>query len=305
MELSISQLRNFLHVVEAGSFSGAAERAHRSQPALSLSIKELERRIGHALFERSTPKQLTPLARDCLPLVRELVAAHERATQALERLAAGQSGSVSIASVMTATTHWLTDVVPEFARRYPDVNVRLIDDNSINIEKMVLAGSIDFGICGEISRDERLLFEPLARDAFGVVTRHDHPFARRRSIDWKLLEGQPLVGTVTHRSLASHPEAAPLQQPAMYVENMTAVLALLDRGSHITVLPAMALPPYARGLTFVPLKNPLVEREIGFLSLCASAPRPPATAMKAMVKARAGSRRGEQSARAMPRSKLQ
>jgi DNA-binding transcriptional LysR family regulator len=288
VELSVAQLRHFLHVVDTGSFRAAAERAHRSQPALSLSIKDLEHRLGQPLFQRTKPAQLTPFAQDCLPFVRDFVAAHERACESLGRLASGESGSVSVASVMTATTHWLSDVVPEFARIHPDVSVRLVDENSTNIEKLVAAGTIDFGVCSQVSTGtEQFVFEPLARDAFGLVCRHDHALARRRSIDWDALVGQALVGTTTHRSLAAYAQAAPLQQPAMYVENMSALLALLDRGNHITVLPALAVPPYATGLTFVRLKNPTVERELGILSLRGRVPRPPAAAMMDMVRARA------------------
>lgn len=286
MNLSIAQLRNFLHVVDVGSFRGAAERAHRSQPALSLSIKELESRFGQPLFERTTPTHLTPLALDCVPIVRDLVEHYDRVCESLERLANGQTGSLSVASVMTATTHWLSELVPEFVKKYPDVSIRLVDDNSANIEKLVLANRIDFGICSRVSDDDRLAFEPLTQDAFGLVCRHDHPLARRTTIDWKSLEGLPLVGTTTHRSLRGHPQAAPLQRPAIYLENMTALLSLLDRGQSVTVLPALAVPPYATGLAFVPLNNPTIEREIGILSMRGRAFPPPAATMRAMIKSR-------------------
>ena len=286
MDLSITQLRNFLHVVDVGSFRGAAERAHRSQPALSLSIKELEARFGHPLFERSTPTHLTPLAHDCVPIVRDLVEHYDRVCESLGRLANGQTGSLSVASVMTATTHWLSELVPEFVRKYPDVTIRMVDDNSANIEKLVLAKSIDFGICSRVNDDNRLAFEPLNHDVFGLVCRHDHALAGRATIDWKALEGLPLVGTTTHRSLRGHPQAAPLQHPAMYVENMTALLSLLNRGQSVTVLPALAVPPYANGLAFVPLKNPTIKRELGILSMKDKVFLPPAAIMLAMIKNR-------------------
>jgi DNA-binding transcriptional LysR family regulator len=286
MELSITQLRNFLHVVDIGSFRGAAERAHRSQPALSLSIKELELRLGQPLFERSTPTHLTPLALDCVPIVRDLVEHYDQACESLGRLASGRTGSLSVASVMTATTHWLSELVPEFVRKYPDVSIRLVDDNSANIEKLVLANSIDFGICSRLGDDDRLVFEPLNHDVFGLVCRHDHPLGRRTAIEWKSLDGLPLVGTTTHRSLRGHAQAAPLQRPAMYVENMTALLSLVDRGQSVTVLPALAVPPYATGLAFVPLKNPTIERVIGILSIRGRVLSPPAATLRAMLRSR-------------------
>lgn len=287
MEIAIAQLKHFLHVVDSGSFRAAAQRAHRSQPALSLSIKELEQRLGHPLFERTKPPHLTPVAQDFLPIVRDLVSAYDRACDSLARLASGDAGSVSVASVMTATTHWLSGIVPEFTREHPQVSVHLADDNSTNIEKMVAAGTIDFGICSQVTFSPQFAFEPLARDVFGVVCRSDHPLARHRRMDWSALEGQPLIGTTTHRALGEHPHAAALRQPSIYVENMSALLALLARGTHVTVLPALAVPPYATGLSFVPLENPREERELGILTLAGRVPRPPAAAMLAMVRSRA------------------
>jgi DNA-binding transcriptional LysR family regulator len=291
LELAIAQLKHFLHVVDSGSFRAAAQRAHRSQPALSLSIKELEQRLGCPLFERTKPPHLTPIAQEFLPIVRELVATYDRSCESLARLASGDAGSVSVASVMTATTHWLSDLVPEFTRQHPRISVSLVDDNSTNIERMVAAGAIDFGICSQITQNVQFAFEPLARDVFGVVCRSDHPLAALRRMDWSRLEGAPLIGTSTHRSLCEHLHAAALRQPSIYVENMSALLALLARGTHVTVLPALAVPPYATGLSFVQLENPREERELGILTLKGRIPRPPAAAMMAMVRARAAQHR--------------
>jgi DNA-binding transcriptional LysR family regulator len=221
-----------------------------------------------------------------VPIVRDLVEHYDQACESLGRLASGRTGSLSVASVMTATTHWLSELVPEFVRKYPDVSIRLVDDNSANIEKLVLANSIDFGICSRLGDDDRLVFEPLNHDVFGLVCRHDHPLGRRTAIEWKSLDGLPLVGTTTHRSLRGHAQAAPLQRPAMYVENMTALLSLVDRGQSVTVLPALAVPPYATGLAFVPLKNPTIERVIGILSIRGRVLSPPAATLRAMLRSR-------------------
>ena len=80
-----------------------------------------------------------------------------------------------------------------------------------------------------------------------------------------------------------------LKHPAVYVENMPALFALLARGTHATVLPALAVPPYATGLSFVRLENPREERELGILTVQGRVPRPPAAAMMEMVRDRAKS----------------
>ena len=76
-DLSITHYRHFLLVAELRSFRAAAARAFRSQPALSLSIREMEQRLGQPLFERGNRNTLTRFGQDCLPLARELVEHHD------------------------------------------------------------------------------------------------------------------------------------------------------------------------------------------------------------------------------------
>ena len=77
-DLPIAQVRHFLLVAEHGGFHAAAEKAFRTQPAISKSVQALEERLGGALLEPSRRSVLTPLGRQCLPYLRELVLHHDR-----------------------------------------------------------------------------------------------------------------------------------------------------------------------------------------------------------------------------------
>lgn len=129
-ELSIAHYRHFLLVAELRSFRAAAARAFRSQPALSLSIREMEQRLGQPLFERGNGNALTRFGQDCLPLARELVEHHDRVAGTLAGLASNEAGTLTMASVATVATHWLPELVAAYRERFPAVALRLFDDNS-------------------------------------------------------------------------------------------------------------------------------------------------------------------------------
>jgi DNA-binding transcriptional LysR family regulator len=146
-DLSAAQLRAFLLVVDHGSYRAAAGRAFRSQPAISLAIRQLESRLGGALFEPDAQVRLTPYGERCVPLARELLGQHERLVAAKRRLARPDQGSLAIAVLPSVASQWLPDLLIAFGARHPGVSVRVLDDNSRNIQAQVASGKADFGIC--------------------------------------------------------------------------------------------------------------------------------------------------------------
>ncbi|WP_241074315.1 LysR family transcriptional regulator [Achromobacter insuavis] len=286
-ELSIAHYRHFLLVAELRSFRAAAARAFRSQPALSLSIREMEQRLGQPLFERGNGNALTRFGQDCLPLARELVEHHDRVAGTLAGLASNEAGTLTMASVATVATHWLPELVAAYRERFPAVSLRLFDDNSEGVERMVLAGEVELGVCSPVLRDRRLAFEPLLRDAFGLVCHRGHPLAGRKSVTWREIAGLPLVGTVAHRQLADYPQAAFMMERQVFVSNMMSLLAMLERGVGVTVLARLGVPPDSPGLVFVPLARPRIERELGITRLAGRSLSPAAARMEEMLRAKA------------------
>ncbi|GAB1577520.1 LysR family transcriptional regulator [Bordetella petrii] len=286
-ELSVQHYRHFLLVAELRSFRAAAARACRSQPALSLSIKEMEHRLGQPLFERGSRVVLTHFGQQCLPLARELVEHHDRVAGALGGLARNEGGLLALASVATVATHWLPELVAAYRRQYPGVSLRIFDDNSEGVERMVLAGEVELGVCSPVARDRRLEFEPLLHDAFGLVCHKKHPLAGRKSVTWREIAALPLVGTVAHRQLAGHPQAAFMMDRPVFVSNMMSLLAMLERGVGVTVLARLGVPPDSGRLAFVPLSRPRIERQLGIMRLAGRTLSPAAAAMQALLRGKA------------------
>ncbi|MYN13358.1 LysR family transcriptional regulator [Pusillimonas sp. TS35] len=288
MSLSIHQYRCFLYVAETGSFRAAAVRAHRSQPAVSLAIKEMESELGQQLFERGNPITLTPYGRTCLDAARRLVDHADDVYGALASLANSQRGQIRLASVATFATHWMPQIIEIFRHDYPDVRLHIYDDNSEGVERMVLQGQVDLGVCSVVTGDRRLAFAPLFEDEFGLVCHRSHPLAGRPSVTWREISSLPHIGTVAHRQLEAHKAAAFLMSRTFYVSNMMSMLAMLSRDMGVTVLARLGVPPGWDDLAFVPLVRPRIKRRLGIMKLAEAALSPPAQIMEQLLMREAG-----------------
>lgn len=266
IDLNIRQLRHFVLVAELGSFRAAAEKAFRSQPALSLSIRELEETLGEPLFEHGTRAKLTTFGQQCLPIAREMVQRHDELGKQMQASARAEAGEVTIALLPSFATRWLPELVRRFASDHPDVQIRLFDDNTRNIQEAVLSGAADFGVVSVIGIDRRLDVEPIAEDLFGVVCGLRHPLLRqRRSLKWRQLAREAIIGNLTHQLLDGTIAGEIVQSPRLFVANMTSLLSIVASGVGVSPLPALALPEKAPGLAFIPLTEPTVRRRIGIV----------------------------------------
>ncbi|CAM4179400.1 LysR family transcriptional regulator [Bordetella tumbae] len=285
---SINHYRYFLWVAETGSFRLAAERAHRSQPAISLAIREMEERLGQKLFVRGSPVVPTAFGISCLTLAQQLVDHADQVSSTMGSIARNDSGFLSMACVMSAATHWMPGLVRSYRQRYPNVMLNIRDDNSEGVEQMLLRGQAELGICSTVSDNSALSFQPLFKDEFGLVCHRDHPLATAGRLTWKDIAHLPHIGTVAHRQLASCPQAAFLSECRLYIANMLTLIAMLRQQMGVTVLARLGLPPDQNELTFVPLDSPGVERTLGLRMRADRTLSPAAEYMRQLVLAEIG-----------------
>jgi len=265
-DVKIQQLRYFVLVAETRSYHAAAERASRTQPAISLAIRELEDRLGQPLFERGNKAELTPYGRACLPKARGLLEHFTRTVEELSLAADSRTGRVSVASVPSFATRILPEVLNRFTEQYPDVHITVEDDTAEHVRERVLEGRVDFGIASLARADGNLDFEPLMTDAMGLVCRRDHPLAQeRRPLAWRDMEGQKLISNGTCRLLDGTPAQHVMDQAQFAVSNIISLKATLRANLGITALPQLALSRDDAELVFIALEEPRVERELGLV----------------------------------------
>lgn len=271
-EPTIRQLRHFILVAESGSFRTAAERAFRSQSALSLSVRELEGVLGGNLFQEGRRAQLTDYGRQCLPIARDIVERYER--QATSLRSGGRSAMVTMAVLPSFASRWLPGFLATFAADYPDIALRVVDDNSSNIEELVLSGRADIGIVSLSGADPRLSAKVLVKDEFCLACNRKDPLAKEKWLPWSAVKGPRVLGNLTHPLLSGTQASRYVQSPRLFIANMTSLMSLVSSGDWISPLPAMAVPLHATNVVAVPLRRPKIERRIGLIRLRRTASEP-------------------------------
>ncbi|MNQ78322.1 HTH-type transcriptional regulator GltC [compost metagenome] len=270
-DLKIVQLRHFVWVAELQGFHAAAERAHRTQPAISLSIRDLEGKLGQALFEkrnaRVTKPELTPFGVQFLAYAKELIEHHDRVVRDMSLIAQYKSGHLRIASVPSIASRLLPDILTRFIGDATDLHVSLFDDNSEAVLSMVENQQVDFGISSLWEPESDIRFIPIWEDSIGVVCHQDHPLAAEEQLGWQQLRGERLIANGTSRLLAGTRAEELVADSQFYISNMISLLAMIEAGMGITTLPRFAFPAEPGQLRFIPLADPLVTRDIGIVRL--------------------------------------
>lgn len=280
----IPQLRQFVIAATRQSLRIAAEETHRTQAAVTLAMQSLEEQIGASLFEHGHQARLTPLGEAVLPLLRELLALHDRVRNEISLLAAGERGSIALAVMPSLAEEWLPLMLKRFAASHPGVSLRIADVSSPQVGPMVASGEAQLGVAGLSDDVGGLECTVVARDTFGVVCAREHPLAKRgRSVPWRSLQGESLIENTTFHALRDRRLGKLLDQPRMVIKNRTSLIAAVKAGLGITVLPALAQPGPEHGLAFLPLTAPSIERRVGVLRSAGRSLSPAAAHMYALM----------------------
>ncbi|WP_114326884.1 LysR family transcriptional regulator [Candidatus Colwellia aromaticivorans] len=288
-EFKIAQLRHFVWVSELKGFHTAAEKACRTQPAISLSIRDLENKLGTVLFEKRNAKtsntELTPFGQYLLPKAKELIAHHDNVALDMALMSEHKTGHLRIASVPSIACRVLPELLTKFIVDVPELHISFYDDNSEAVLRKVEKQQADIGIASLPHEHEHsdITFTPIWEDQLGVVCRDNHPLADETEVHWKALRKQRLIRNGTSRLLEGT-EAEPLLSNSQFdISNMLSLIAMLEAGLGITTLPWFAFPNDNAKLRFIPLTTPKVIRHIGLVQLKNKSLSPAAQALATFI----------------------
>jgi DNA-binding transcriptional LysR family regulator len=195
--MELRHLRYFVAVAEELNFGRAAERLRIAQPPLSRQIRDLEREIGAALFER-VPRgvELTPAGRAFLPEARLTLAQAERAQRSAQRAAQGETGRLRVGFVEAAThSGILPDVLSFFRAHLPSVGLSLFELDPLRQAEAFQDGRIDIGILHSPPLDAArwLRAEPIYTEPVILALPKAHALAGRSRIALASLAGESFV----------------------------------------------------------------------------------------------------------------
>lgn len=194
--MRIEQLEYLAAVARVGSFRRAAEELHISQPALSETIRNLERELGVDLFDRRpSGATVSDEGRELLPHVLSVIEAVDRLrTAATDELQV--SRMVRVGTVNAATVPLLTPVIQHFRTLHGSTQVEVVGARQQEIHRALREGSLDLGLVNYLEGDDtEPEFEttPLLRGQVTACVRADSPLAACAVVTVDDLLGHPLI----------------------------------------------------------------------------------------------------------------
>lgn len=185
------RLRVFQSVARHLSFTRAAQELYISQPAITKHIRELERSYGQRLFERRGNRvSLTEAGNLLLEHADAVEGLHQQLTEQLHNLHSEAAGRLRLGASTTLAQYVLPAILPGFQRRYPQVELTLVNANSEHIAESILLGQLDLGFVEGRSKSRDLHYEPLLPDELVAV--------RRATPTGPPAEPMPLAEAVAH-----------------------------------------------------------------------------------------------------------
>lgn len=268
MNVSLRQLRTFVTVAQAKSFSRAGDIIGLSQSAVSHSVKELERQCGVRLFDRTTREVvMTEAGHQLAARLERLLDELNSTLRDAGRVGQQLSGTVRVAASQTISAHLIPQCIAQSNRDYPEIDFVLHDRPQQWVLESIRQGEVDFGIVIDPGPVSDLQCEAVLSEPFLLLCREDHPFSQQRHVPWQALQDQPLVlqdyasGSRPLIDAALHRqriEASIVQE----IGHPATLFPMVEAGIGISVLPALALPlPQGCHLVVKPL-TPVIERRL-------------------------------------------
>ncbi|KXU37614.1 hypothetical protein AXK11_02125 [Cephaloticoccus primus] len=262
--MELRHLRYFVAVAEALNFRRAAERLHVAQPALSKQIQQMEDRLGVKLLHRNTGGvRLTDAGAVMLDEARDILERVEMAEAAVQDAASGSAGRLNVGNLGAITACFLPQALSLFRKRYPQVEVNLIETGVYDQLENLQSGKVHLGFMAE-----RRLALPPALEAVevlstrpGVVMHGEHALASHPSISLDDLAMESLLTVGEPGRQARHQQylheifasRGIRHRPLRRVGSFESLMAMIESGLGVSIL-----LPLARGtdnVVYRPIKE--------------------------------------------------
>ncbi len=208
--MNLTQLTVFREVMETGSISQTAKKLNRTQPAISLALKNLEKSLGLTLFERHG-RRLVPVP-EAHYLLAETTGILDRLatiSNTMEGLIKGHSGSLNIATMPGPSAFLFPRFISQSVAENPEIRITLSTRSSPQIMELAGTQNIDFGFADferSAGKEPQYKAELIRADCFFAVDR-ENPLATREYITIEDLDGVPMGGLY-----ATHPFQQKIRQ---------------------------------------------------------------------------------------------
>ena len=194
MDLAVLQV--FQTVANERSYSRAAEKLYRTQPAISIAMRKLEAWVGQPLFvQGSGARALTDAGVLLLEYAERMLNLREEARKGLTELRGMERGQVSL-GVNESSIHALLPSLEKFRTRFPGIRVRVHRVFSRMIPRELLNHQLDIGVISYLPEERELSAVKFYRDSLALVVWPSHKLAKRKEVDISALGNESFVAHI-------------------------------------------------------------------------------------------------------------
>lgn len=255
----------FVAVAEELHFGRAARRLNISQPPLSQQIIQLEEKLGIKLFTRTRRRvELTPAGQVLLEDARKILALTGEAGRRALRAGKGETGRIAVGYIGSANYSILPDLIREFRKRFPEVELSLAELNTSQQIEALRDGRIHAGFMRPPRGIENigLSFETVLQESLVAALPVNHKLKSRTSIPLKMLAREPFVMIPRSRGPGFFDQIIAMCQaegfsPDIVLEasQFHTIIGMVAAGVGVAVVPASMQRSRMKGVAFRPLEN--------------------------------------------------
>ena len=178
--MNIKQAQYILTIANEGSITAAAKKLYISQPSLSQMVRQVEKELGVALFDRtSLPLRLTYAGEKYLECAHTMIVANDRLENQLQDIRQENSGHLRLGISVQRGMRILPQAMPEFITRYPNVSLELRETGSVRMEDLLRYGEIDLAFAALESTSARFNYRLIEKETTGILVGKSSRLAER------------------------------------------------------------------------------------------------------------------------------
>jgi len=191
--MELKQLRTFIEVARAGGFTQAAHTLHISQSAVSKQVAQLEHNLGTPLFDRlGSHVRLTAAGNVVLQRANDMLRLQQELLSELDDLSHLARGELRLGLPLLGSDALFANLFAEYRRRYPNVQVQLLEGGSLVVEQAVLSGELELG--GSLTpKNPSFAYQPFCDEPLDALLPADHPLAEGASVRLEQLAETPFL----------------------------------------------------------------------------------------------------------------
>ena len=248
-----------LKAAELGSLTRAAEALGCTQSNVSHAIGAMEKEFGFPLLTRGrSGARLTPEGERLLPYLRAAWESEQALRRKIEELRGLQAGQLRVGSFSSVAVHWMPQIIKRFRAQYPQITFELLNGDYQDVDTWLTSGQVD---CAFTRLPSRLpcAFLPLYEDPLVAILPPDHPKAKAASFPMADLAHETLISLPEgsdHDSMRVLREAGLNPQAAFVTRDDYALIAMVENGLGVSIVPELLLGREHPALVRLPLDPP-------------------------------------------------